>query len=331
MKKIYYLIAVATLFVLASCSNIEEITESVPDVKKYTPVVSGVFGNFADETPSTRAGVIEDNVDYATEGEKFYWHDGDQVKLVFIDTETSVRTEITYTANVEVGDTSNVAEFTASDGIPEGTYTVYGLHPAAGWTWDGTNYIASLEAPDPIDGISSAYLGRNLFMKAKAENVTIGDESDNSIDLSYKHLGGVIRFHIRNDFVDNFPRVGEISLDKVTSDDGGVNITLVNYFTTTARLEDLDSDVLTPIAQQGTVPVTFADGVSALDFDFYLPILPVDGFNENEALRIQAYVGESTTPQSLFSSGTSAPFLSDGFNAGFSYFIRLTQWGAAAP
>lgn len=326
MKKVFYLLGISTLFLVASCDS-ENITESIPEAKTYAPKVQGVFGNLADTNPTTKAGVIEDNPNFRTEGEYFYWHVGDEALLLFFDNNNpgADPVPLIYTAVDVNADEPKNAEFTTTGEIDLGNYTVYALYPADSWDLVDGLWTAELTPPGPVsnDG-SSAYLGQNMLMKAKAENVVIGDDGPNTIDLSYQHLGGVIRFHIRNSDSDH-PRLTQFDLAKVIE---GEEVP-VPFFPGAAYLDDLDSDTLVPLpgALLSEVSVEIDDASDGLDFDFFLPILSIAGFEESASLGLRAIFEDGSSYTRLLTSD-DIPFLEQGFEAGLSYYFSLTNWVA---
>src|SRR5690554_1836886 len=242
MKKVFYLIGISTLFLFTACEN-EGITETITETKMYSPVVKGAIGDFSDATPTTNAGVVEDNEDYAALGEFFYWHSGDEALLLFYNNDTPGADPIPLVYSTEFEDTEKLNDrpFTTEGAVPAGNYTVYGLYPAAAWEEQGDVWVATLENPDSLTNLeSSAYLGRNMLMKAKAEDVVIEEGAENEINLSYQHLGGVIRFNIRNTPNSDYPILAGLTLSKVV---GGVEQA---FFPVSGTLADLDADVLTP-------------------------------------------------------------------------------------
>ena len=163
-------------------------------------------------------------------------------------------------------------------------------------------------------------------MKAKAENVVIGDVGMNEIDLSYQHLGGVIRFNIRNTPNPDYPILAGLTLSKVV---GGVEQA---FFPVSGTLATLDNEVLTPFVPENIaqVPISFAEGVSGTDFDFFIPFISIAGFEEDEQLSFDLSFendgGEPLpmTPPSL--TRELFPGLASGFTPGFSYYFSITDW-----
>lgn len=349
MKKIFYLMGISALFLVTSCNNDEIPQSSVPEAKKtYLPTIQGSLGKFIDTT--TRAGVVEDNDDPVGNGENFYWSNGDQVKLLFYEDGNLENTpiEIVYEATVGEGEKPNQCEFVyvSGEGLEEGTYTVYGLYPASGWSLgvvtgpdgnvlSGEYYKATMVAIAPIQSAeSSSYLTPNIFMKAKATDVVIGDEGVSSpISLQYKQLGGILRVHLRNENQPLFPRLSIFEMAKVIDiDEGpGTNYEPQRFFNTQGYLQDIDDESLTPATywQQSTVTINMHEDVST-EFDFFIPILATDPFVGEEVLYLRATyvnsVGGVMDPAFVRVFPNTNSVLQTGFEAGKSYYFNLTGW-----
>lgn len=357
MKKIFYLMGISTLFLVTSCNNDEIPQSSVPEAKKtYLPTIQGNLGKFTETT--TRAGVVEENDDPVGNGESFYWSNGDRVLLLFYKEDNvngrAVK-EIVYEA-VGIGPNEKPSwsdfspESGEDEGLEPGTYTVYGLYPApdpdiapapSGWQWrddrgtDGA-YTATMVAIDPIENEeSSAYLTPNIFMKAKATDVVIGDEGTSTpISLQYKQLGGILRIHLRNQHQPDFPKLSEFRIAKVAN--GGVNGLIPEdlrpFFNTQAYLEDIDDEALTPETPQqlSTVIIDMHEDAPTEEFDFFIPILATDPFEGNDVLYLRAiYVNsedEEMDPAFLRIFSNTNAVLQNGFKAGKSYYFNLTGW-----
>ena len=333
MKKVFYLIGISTLFLFASCEN-EAITESITDTKMFAPTVKGAIGNFADANPTTKAGVVEDNEDFRDVGEFFYWHSGDEALLIFVDNNDpgAAPFTLTYSTNFEDTDKLKNRPFTTDEAVPEGEYTVYGLYPAAAWTLVGEVYTATLDNPGALTNLeSSEYLGRNMLMKAKAENVTIGEEESNEIELSYQHLGGVIRFHVRNNNNPEHPVMTQLQMAKTI---GG---TPQPFFPVSGFLATLDAEELTPVVDGilDIATIDIAEGSNGAEYDLFLPFISIEGFDAeaNEELGFLATFMNDDRDDTLdlspfFINTEELPFLSTGFAPGFSYYFSFTNWEA---
>ncbi|WP_019539846.1 hypothetical protein [Proteiniphilum acetatigenes] len=350
MKKIFYLMGISALFLVTSCNNDEIPQSSVPEAKKtYLPTIQGNLGKFIETT--TRAGVVEENDDPVGNGENFYWSNEDQVKLLFYKDGILENDpiEIIYQAVVEGNEKPNRCEFVpvdAAEGLEEGSYTVYGLYPASGWTLgnvtgpdgellSGEFYKATMVSIAPIENEeSSSYLTPNIFMKAKATDVVIGDEgSSTPISLQYKQLGGILRIHLRNENQPLFPKLSEFQIAKVANggEGGLIPEDLKPFFNTQGYLQNIDDEALTPATywQISTVTIDMHENVST-EFDFFIPILATDPFEGDDVLYLRAiYVNsenEEMDPAFLRIFPSTNSVLQNGFKAGKSYYFNLTGW-----
>ncbi len=336
MKKIFYLIGISALFLISSCNN-DDIPQPVSEVKKYTPIVQGTFGKLTEANPEigTRAGVIEDNDDYATEGEKFYWHDGDQVKLLFYQ-DGELKEELIYTATVDE-DQPNKAQFNTTDVIDPGTYTVYGLYPADGWTVNGDDvsvaYDITIAQPYvAIEDETSKHLGRYMFMKADGGEVAIGDAESNSISLNFAQLASVIRIRITNPNPPNptFTRLYRLSMG-VNLGTGVPELGFESNFNPLGAYlvggivgTSLEPDEKTNVARV-QIPNAITN-LNMLDFDLFIPILPTGSLESSTIRFVGSFYNETGTtstqaPPIDVSIGAGLP---NGFEAGKSYYFNLT-------
>lgn len=340
MKKIFYLIGISTLFLFASCSN-DDVTQSVPEVKLYTPTMQGTFGKLTESNPdiTTKSGVIENNPDYVL-GEQFYWHHGDRVKLLFFNQDGELVNQLIYTADVPEGK-PNRAAFTPLnplDGVPPGSYTVYGLYPADGWSededvegrwgvsadpvhWEDNEYI-------PVEDATSKHLGRYMYMKAKADNVEIGSDGINTLDLFYQHLASVIRIHITNNNPSPppYPRLFRLSM--------GVGVGFNSFFNPLeAYLDDIDDDsswVPVEDSKQNVARVQIVNpDLNGFNFDLFIPILPTGPLDSN-IIRFQgrfyADAGDEGSEGDLtefIDVNTGSVLIDYGFEAGKSYSFNF--------
>lgn len=330
MKKIFYFIGIAILSLSASCSN-EEIPPQIPEVKMFRPIVKGAFGdiNYTNHQPKTKSGVIEidSKHNYKTDGERFYWHHGDKVRLYFFNDSipNSQPVTHTYTAVVENNAKLNYCEFEA-DGefeINPGTYTVYALYPADGWQKEDSLYKVSLSESAIIQNSeSSEHLGRNMFMKAKAEKVVIGEGNTNSIDLKFKHLGSVIRIHVEK------KESIYTTLDKGIMTVRNLNRS-VDFYPISAYLNGgIDGDSLIATEWLDSVKINVRN---ALEYDVFIPILPNGGFNIGDSLVFSGVLSNDNPANSVplrlsLPILDSLSFLKNGFQPSKSYYFSATKW-----
>lgn len=337
-------VTAVALLLLASCSN-DSITETVPDIKKYTPIIQGTIGQLTDvATPKVKSGVIEDNPDYAL-GEEFYWHDGDQAMvLLFQDGDiNSVPFQLIYTASVPDGTKPSSCNFTTDGNVPAGNYTVYALYPANGWENNSNNFKVKSNWFIGQSEPSSKHLSSMMFMKAKIENVAIGEGESNSINLKYKHLSSVARFHITDTSRPSPIQLSSMEMGIV--DYSGSSNKAQKFFPTEAYLEGgIEGNSLTPVESTRSSSIFVFSGYNFTDkgtyrvFDVFVPILPTGApidLNDHRmyilcTILYENNLGEVVPENFDFNTAefglsfiTQLPFLRDGFEAGKSYYFNL--------
>lgn len=340
MKKIIYLIGISVLFLIPSCNN-DDMPQSVSDIKKYTPVVQGTFGQLTDmnlET-GTRAGVVENNEDFRG-GEKFYWHNGDKVKLLFYQ-DGELREELIYTATVDE-DQPDKARFTTDNAIDPGMYTVYGLYPADGWTVAGDDVSVDYnltQAFIPVEDATSKHLGQFMFMKADAGEVTIGADEPNAINLDFEQLTSVIRVRVYNTnpgglTIPGYDQLKQIRIgfDNFTRPFYSIKAQLAggitgNSFVASEEEGEIYNEVIVRLTDEDLNG--FDDGV-----DFFIPVLPTgdfDGFGSMNLMPFYHNLNPDQTnpdivapyPTTLNIPMNQLQFLQNGFEAGKSYYFVI--------
>lgn len=340
MKEINLVLLIACFILFNACNN-EDVIEPAAANQTSAPVLKATMGQLTDvNPPNTRSGVIEDNPDYAA-GEQFYWVNGDQVKMLFFENGdlNTTPTELIYTAVVAEGQKSNACTFTADGGIPAGQYTIYGLYPASGWSKDDTGYKASVNWWFTQADVSSKHLGTGMFMKAKTEATIVGN-SNNEINLSFKHLASVVRFHIVNKNYPEYQQLGSFTM--YLRNYSSSPPTYTEYFPTQAYLEGgIDGESLTPV-ESSREYLIFVDIRQNLiekgngpEFDVYIPVLPTGATTDpNDRISLEGGLSDETgnqlVPHFGIQNGLSftndIPFLVAGFEAGKSYYFNLTDW-----
>ena len=331
-KFTFWIITAGALF-FSSCGN-EELAEEQQNLVA-APSFSGTIGQLADANPvpQTRSGVIEDNENYAA-GEKFYWHDGDKAKVLFFPDGdiNSTPVELIYTATVAEGVKSNTCQFSATGSVPAGNYTVYALYPADNWYKDETGYKALFKQGNiiPFSDASSTHLKDYMFMKADAGNMTITGAGDDALNLSFKHLTSVVRFHITSDYNATSMELGG-SMAIAEKDNA-------SFFHTAAYLNSIDGMDMTPASgawcidlhAQPMADLSFVKTGSVWVFDCYMPVFPTAVNMGNKKLKITTYIiiDENYFMQTFgtengLSFTDELSFMPDGFEAGKSYYFNL--------
>lgn len=346
MKKIFYIIGIAALFLIASCNN-EDIGSLEPEVKGYTPILQGTFGQFTGNNPEggTRAGVIEDGFDPEVGGEQFYWHDGDRVRVLFFKDGNlgSDPIQLVYRADVPNG-RPKTADFTIVEGegdetVPAGEYTVYSLYPADGWTQnDDDKWSVEIEGYRtsgifiPMTDETSRYAGEHMYMKAKVEDVSIEEGGTNAVDLSFAHLTSIIRIRIADSDNPALARLYRLSMgvSNVVHDNPTGNQGFESVFNPIAGyLESLDDDsfVITDRlnAARVQIPGDLLNDLDVSGFDLFIPMLPTELAGKRFTFSPRFYNETGTTE-------TWAKYITvdrndvEGiisFKAGRSYFFNL--------
>ena len=316
------LLLVAVLLLSISCNRTPEI--ELP-VDGSGLVIKGIIGNYGDQT---KVGIIEDNPDYGTTGEQFYWVDGDQIKLLLYPGGNLNATPIVgvFEAQVSGGARSKNCSFTSVGApitIPKGSYTVYSLYPAGGWVdnGDGT-WTVSMPANNEFakDSYTSESEGAYMFKKADAGTVVIGD-GDNLITLSFTPMAAVARFNIKP----NASRMTRFTKLTLTASS--------QIFPTTATLPSISATSLTVGATKTnslTVDIDNAfqntDGI----IDIFFPILPTGNLSSSVDFDIELIATNFLDPieYGIPSVITKIPLLANGFEASSSYYFNLrhTIW-----
>lgn len=352
MFKLSYMAIIAIPFFFLAC-NAEDVVEPAVETNLYTPVITGVMGELMDgsQVTTTKAGVIEENDKYAADGEKFYWMEGDRLKLLFFKNGNlnSTPTELIYKTLAPDGK-SNKCKFVSEStgGLEEGEYTVYALYPADKWIYEGGVYKIKTMTHDIVqEDASSRSMGQFMYMKAKTEGVEIGPNyigNENSFDLSFKQLASVVRFTITDPEYDR--RTMKIKKLRLIVKNPSVVIGS-QFFPMNAYLKNLDDVNLTTVQDVSCVnhltinigdnyPVS-ADG----QYTLFLPVLPTREPTKAFGLYTEWMYIESDLDfhypliplpvpyLDFFGTGLGLSFngridfLNEGFKAGYSYYFNL--------
>lgn len=326
MKKLHILFAtVALLF--GSCSNDDTIAEQ-PEGKSSAPQLVATV----EETPTTRAGMIENNGDYVN-GEKFYWSNGDATTVFFRNPSMTDETEykkVEYAASISDGVQSNSCTFnvTQAENIDNGAYTAYGLFPTAAWVLDPiySNFLtANIPAYQTQNEANSTHLGAYMLMKA-TNNVTV--DGNSPINLSYKHLASVLRFAVWNNSGNNNLKLANINVNLASGK---------AVFATNAKLADIDAASLTVSTDSKVPDLTLELTNNAQSFsnkdgknqcEGYMAVLPTatDAFESSDECIIELSFTDGTNKYLVtktYNIGTDLSFLSNGIEQGKSYYFQL--------
>jgi hypothetical protein len=333
ISKLTVLTIAVGVVLLSSCNNDE--LDIIEEQQVAAPTFSGTIVQLADISASkTKAGVIEDNADYA-DGELFYWHNDDEIKVLFFEDGDlgSTPVELIYSAVVPNETKPNSCEFTTTGSIDPGNYAVYALYPADGWSKDETGYKAEFVQQNFIifSEASSAHLKDYMFMKADAGNVTISSEgNNNAINLHFQHLTSVIRFHVTSDTDANSLKINSLTFKEISD---------ANFFYYAAYLNNMNGMDITPVAGSmcpslHLLPweeLPFVKKGTAWKYDYYLPVFPTKTSTQDMLLGIETYItiDEHNLQQETFdtrnglSFSDELNFIPNGFEAGKSYYFNL--------
>ncbi len=334
ISKLTVLTIVVGVVLLSSCNNDE--LDIIEEQQLAAPTFSGTIVQLADISASkTKAGVIEDNPDYA-DGELFYWHNDDKIKVLFFEDGDlgSTPVELIYSAVVPNETKPNNCEFTTTGSIDPGNYVVYALYPADGWSnKDETGYKAEFAFQNFItfSEASSAHLKDYMFMKADAGNITIsGEGNNNAINLHFQHLTSVVRFHVTSDSDANSLEITSLTFKEMSGAD---------FFYYAAYLNNMNGMDITPVAGSmcpsldllPTPGFPFVKKGTSWEFDYYLPVFPTKTSTQDISLGIETYImidGNNLQLQTFdTSSGLSfsdeLSFMPNGFEAGKSYYFNV--------
>ena len=335
ISKFAFGIATAGVLLFASCSQDEPIVAEEQQNLVSAPSFSGTIGQLADVNPNpkTKAGVIEDNENYA-DGEKFYWHNGDKAKVLFFadGNLNSTPVELIYTTVVADGQQPNSCEFTTTGSLPAGNYSIYALYPADRWSKDDNGYKATFMMANIImfSEASSAHLKDYLFMKADAGNITITGTGDDAINFNFEHLTSVVRFHITSDYNTTSMKLGgALTLAEKGS---------VDFFHTSAYLNSIDGMDMTASgtwnSDLNVYPMdefSFVKTGTTWAFDCYMPVFPTAVSTGGKSLKISTVIsveGEGFFVRTFdtengLSFTNELSFMPNGFEAGKSYYFNL--------
>lgn len=330
-KNNFYLLTLIVITTWLSACNNNDIT-APEQVNTQAPILRGSIGQLSESKSisSTKSGVIEDNNEYSN-GEQFYWVNGDKVKMLFfLDGDISKDPQILeYTANVPSGK-PNSCDFTTSGSLSEGEYTTYGLYPADGWSNIAGKWTASASSEALIQtDATSQHIGKAMFMKGRAANITVGAEGTAPMDMNFKHLGAAVRLRITNQ--------GPTSLNpellsvKLSTAGGSELFPQVAHL---SSIDDTELDVETRLAElEVTVNQPFPATPSY--FDVFMPMLATGQASSGERLIIsgRSRYTEGSTPiekTETYTPSGGIPFSfissdvdSHGFEAGKSYYFNL--------
>ena len=308
MRKLHILFATLCLVLAGACSS-DDILEQTPETPETpdTPQAKGqriTIRASVDDAMGTKAGVVENNTDYKA-GETFYWSNGDQIKLFFVqvvngkeyfDYWNPIPTAL-FTAESAADE---AADFTGyiPDGLPDGTYNICASSPKmeqysfymdekAPLEYDWS-FLSSLQQHQTQAGKSSQglYTDGNMELWGRAvEGVEIEDgKLKNPMqNLSYEmvQLNAMLRFTITNT-MDKAMTVKKIS---VTTKKGSDDInTFFSYSANLNYSSGAECWSVTYATRWSTMSLTIEPNEEeeatigkGKTFDAYVCVLPSDG------------------------------------------------------
>ncbi len=311
MNRIYFLLLPLAIFLcFFSCQVENEPLDTRSN--SFSPKITAVTPS----TPTTKAGVKEDNADYAA-GEKFYWSMDDK-SSVFFDAE-----KLDYTV-ASIGTSPNQAEFTTAGSLSQGAgvYDIYGYFPAS--AWDLNALSVEMPADQRQGDATSTHLSSCMFMQAqkKAESIT----EAGTLTLDYKHLASVLRI-----VVWNATGLANLTLNQVTLKTASGT----PAFGTKATLADKTATAFTVdvATKSNQVSLQLAEGAFVSNgtekvCNGYMAVLPTGAFDENDALMVDMVLADGekqyTVSKSLnFNQPSQAGFMKEGIVQGKSYYFKL--------
>lgn len=317
MKRINLLIFTAGLLLLGSCSNDEGTQE--PVVKNFVPKITASI----DGITEIKAGVIEDNADYASIGEQFYWSIGDASTLFF----GGDRLDYTVTA---VGAQRNKADFTTDGSLTGGPdrYDINAYFPTSLWDFD--NLKVTLPLVQVQTDNTSKHLSEYMVMNGQSKGVTVNNE--NPIAMQYHHLGAVLRILVLNNSTKTNLKLKQIDFILLVPDG-------VARFNRSGRLEGKDADKLTmddpstrsnvlSLQLNGTAQDFRSEGGHEIcqGYMALLPSQPLDLFGGlllvDMTVTANEYLGDKHAGNP-FSIAFELPAFLEGFKQGHSYYLKL--------
>lgn len=348
-KKRLLLIGIPSLMLfLASCNNNNTEDEGL------TPISHTIKAYIGDK--GTRAGIVEENENYKTEGEKFYWVNGDKIATYFESKSNGTIFKETYIADVkDESEKSNSCDLVATNPVvPAGNYSAKAYFPSDQWDTDENgNLQVSIHKWNHQPELNSKHLGDYIYMTAENNNVNITGNGDDSFPLNFNILNAVFRIRIKvwESFLDNknrqifrvmlgfepkptrenpFPDLLTIIPTKAQYQ-GGKLVPIAEYM-----VDTVSSIVATNIVSGADLsrkikelPPHVEDGKTYYLYDVYIPVLPFNyPFGENDYVRMYIKYKEDDHKGFKFSQSTpitikDAPGLKNGVKAGTSYSLSI--------
>ena len=318
MKNILFnsLLFISVLFLNVACNKSSEV--ELP-IDGDGIVIKGILEDYGDRT---RVGIIENNPDYGAAGEKFYWVNGDKIKLLLYPGGNLSATPIVgiFEAVVEAGVKSNNCSFNPVSPvtIPKGSYTVYSLYPAEGWVQNPDNsWTVSMPANNVFtqNDYTAEGVGIYMFKRAEAGTVVIGG-GDNLITLPFTPMASVVRFSVKPN-ASKSTKFTQVALTASSA-----------IFPTTATLSGISAtNLIAGGFKTNSLTVNMATEFQSTsgEIDVFVPILPTDNLNSTIDFDIELIATNFIDPLEYDIPNVTAkiPSLANGFQAAYSYYFNL--------
>lgn len=260
---------------------------------------------------ATKAGVIENNPDYA-KGEKLRWITGAKALVEFHG--DGGKESITYTVNTVEEKNPKKCTFDPESGatIDDGDYTLHGFYPKEGWNIESLSVTMPASQTQARDA-SSGHLGDYLFMKAQAD-VSVAEGE--IIDMNYKHLTSLMRYIIVNNTGNDNFAVKTITLSTTTDE----------YFGKDAALSNNTATSLTTTSGVNAITLDVTNGEFSPDntLTAFIALLPTTAAPDDMTVTLLLDDNGSDRIFSKTISGNALNILEEGFRQGHSYYLKLT-------
>ena len=327
MNKIRLMLTIAFLALLGACTQIDDY---IIDNGKLQGEKITIKASVEDLKITTRAGIVEGNADFSS-GEKFYWVEGDEIRLYFVGA-TEISSSLFKAENVD----GSSADFTGT--IPSGLNGEYTIYAAKDLEQaNPTSTQLSMAFPKEQTQTGASTKGILLpMLSLPIENVMIeeGVLGDGiSLDFSLKQLNALLRFTFENNTSQ------ALTIEKIVISVENEENEPVTLFANKANIDmnpnlpilwsnidtTLPYDQLTLMVKQNGQEATIdKEG----KFDAYLSFLPLEGFADGDNFVIEAtFKGEDGNSyrrkgEIEVSNNGDFAFLSTGMKAAQRYYFK---------
>lgn len=216
LKKIYSLVLLSTLLLLAGCSEEYLIeTGGATGNGRSLTVTASVPAGGQDEAPEAKAGT---RVALAQDGKTIAltWEVGDKIELLFVQGATTVQCEVVLAAADITGEGKKARfDIVLPDEIESGSFDLYGVYGGGGLSEsDPTQALLPANAGDATS-LGSVQEREDVMLYFSSEG--IGADSPD-VNVTFQHLGSLFSIELRNSGTATLDNLGEIRL---TSDASG--------------------------------------------------------------------------------------------------------------